>query len=303
MDNLQMIGITHDDVKKGMGDFDWFIKRVADRFGEMTGSAKRQTAAAKLLGRGYQTILPLFSQSSKGLQEQLQWADKYDIAMGDKMVDTTVELAMAQRESKVAWLGIQNMLAKEFMPTIIDVHDEFQAFAAQITDPKLTRDQKIDLIGRKFQKLATMATDIFISVLPGAIEQASESAVKIAGAFIKGFVQAEGWAKFVLGIWLLNKLTKGALITAVLTGGAKLGMKLGQAIVAKVVLWMIGAGVADSLIGTFGKGGEVVTKMTPVMRAAGGILGRAFGLGLVTLGAYVLWTERDKFYRRGQADR
>lgn len=224
MDNLQLIGITHDEVAKGTKNFDWFIQDVAKHFGDMEGGAKRQTAAAKLLGRGYQTLLPLFADGNKSLQEQLGWADKYHVAMGDKMVNDTLDLANAQRESKIAWLGIEHELGRVFMPMLLDAHDQFQDFAQVITDPHLSEDEKIHYVSDKLKELAGKLSQLINDILPGLVSQMANNAPRVALAFINGFISANGWGRLVAGLWLASKLapmfgTKGIFAKLGGTGG------------------------------------------------------------------------------------
>jgi hypothetical protein len=82
---------------------------VADGFGKLHGGTKRQAAAQVLLGRGYQTILPLFTEGTKSLKEQLHWADEYGVTLNKKTLEPIEKLTKAQRELKVANSGCRSV--------------------------------------------------------------------------------------------------------------------------------------------------------------------------------------------------
>lgn len=113
------LGITHKQVADGTKNFTGLVMNLADAFGRAKGSAERQAAASTLLGRGYRTLLPLFASGSKSLREQLGWADKYGATMGRGDVKETMELVQAQRELKVASIGLDEQLARVVIPTLV----------------------------------------------------------------------------------------------------------------------------------------------------------------------------------------
>lgn len=283
-DTFKRLGIRQDEVKAGTKDFSGFVTRLADAFGDAEGGAERQALAQKLLGRGYQSVLPLFADGAKSLQEQLDWADKYHVTMGGQMVKDNMALVAAQRESKVAWLGIQQTLASRVIPILTDAQGEFQDIAKVLTDPKLTDAQKFQIIGKKLAHAADVGFDAFVTMLPEIANRAGEAAPKIAGALVHGFLGANVWGKLAIGTWIGAKLGGGVLLGKAAALGGGMGMKMGAALAERVGLWLIGTGVADSLLNTFGADGKIMTTLGPKVRAAGGALGRSFGLAFVTFG-------------------
>jgi len=285
MDTFRQLGLTQEDVAKGTQDFDGFIQVIADRFGDMEGSAKRQAAAAKLLGRGYQSVLPLFSSGSKGLQEQLKWADKYNVTMGDKMVDSTVDLAMAQRESKVAWLGVQNVLAEEFMPAILDAHDVFQEFADVFTDPKLTTEEKVSILGDRLEEFAEKARDVFEEAMPKLANFVGQQAPKIAVGFVHGFLEADIWGKLVMGAWFFSMMTGGKMRGMIGKAGGKAALWFVTQFLKVTGISMVAGKAWGKIVAIMGPNGRWTKKLLPVLRKTGGKLaGAGLILGIITLG-------------------
>ena len=138
------IGVTQRDLKRTGGDFQKQLMLVANAFGDAEGGALRQQAAQKLLGRGYQTLLPLFAEGKKSLKEQLHWADKYGTTLDKKTTGKLMDFVGAQRESKAAWLGLQQSFTVAVLPMLTEVQDEFQHLAHIVNNPKLSPDEKWD---------------------------------------------------------------------------------------------------------------------------------------------------------------
>jgi hypothetical protein len=150
---FHLLGISQEEVAKGAKNFEWGLLRVADALGKEAGSSKRSAAAKALLGKGFQLLTPLFSEGVKGLKEQLHWADKYGVTLSTKTNDSIMEMVSAQRENKVAMLGLQLSLTKALMPAIHAGDEELQKFIATLNDPHLTAEQKISRISHQFLML------------------------------------------------------------------------------------------------------------------------------------------------------
>jgi hypothetical protein len=101
------------------------LQQAADSWSRRVREAprrhERQAAAQQLLGRGYQTILPLFTEGTKSLKEQLHWADEYGVTLNKKTLEPVEKLTKAQRELKVANLGLQVAFTKATAPALLKV--------------------------------------------------------------------------------------------------------------------------------------------------------------------------------------
>ena len=186
IDSFKDIGISEKDLQKTGGDFNKQLFLIADAFGEAGGGAVRQQAAQKLLGRGYRDLLPLFAEGTKGLKEQQAWADKYGTTLNQKTVKEQMALVSAQRESKVAWMGIQVAFTEALTPALEKANRQFQRIANIIGSDKLTNAEKFEKLGNIIGKWADVALDAFVAVIPKLIEKAGEAAPRIAGALPRG---------------------------------------------------------------------------------------------------------------------
>ena len=264
VDSFKDIGVTQRDLKKTGGDFNQQLLVIANAFGEAEGGAVRQQAAQKLLGRGYQTLLPLFAEGAEGLKEQQAWADKYGATLGGKTVKEQMALVNAQRESKVAMLGLQVSFTEALTPALEVANRQFQKIAKILGSDKLTNAEKFEKVGRIIGKWADKALDAFVAVLPKLVEKAGEAAPRIAKAFIEGFMNAPAWGKLLIGGWLLAKL--GGLAAFARVGG-KAGTTFGRSLIGK-------AGIVGAII-AFGP--DVIKEAFNLGKQAGQAVVDAFG--------------------------
>jgi len=220
------IGVTQRDLKAANGDFTKQLLTVADGFGQAEGGALRQQAAQKLLGRGYQTLLPLFAEGSRSLQEQLHWADEYGVTLTNKTIGPINDLITAQRESKAAWLGIQVTFARAVTPALTEANKKFQSLARIMGNDRLTDAEKFQKAGKKIERWANQAKDAFLEVLPDIVERAAQAGPQIAKALVQGFMQSDAIGKLFLGGVLFARFGGSAAMTAL---GRKMGSKAGLA--------------------------------------------------------------------------
>jgi hypothetical protein len=238
---FHQLGITQEEVAKGADNFEWGLLRVADALGAAEGGAKRTTAAKALLGKGFQTILPLFSEGSKSLREQQHWADKYGVTLDGKTNDAIMDMVTAQRESKVATLGLQIALTKALMPAIEGGQRELQKFIAILNDDKLTDEQKFNRIEKQFLRIEDMLIDMVTDALPRIAEHGGELGLKMAGAVWSGFVNSDLKGKFVIGAWIFSMFGGKELVYA---GAKRIGGQIGLRMGLGLGLGVTGAFIA-----------------------------------------------------------
>lgn len=260
------LGITQREVTAGSKDLGSFLPRLADAFGDAAGGAERQASAQQLLGRGYQTIVPLFADGAKGLKEQQKWADKYGATLTGDTLKAQMDLIQAQRESKVAMLGMQVVFTQALTPALEKANKVFQRLSAIMADDKLTRAEKFEKIGKIIGKWADKAYDAFIKILPKIISKAGEKAPEIAKALVEGFVNAPILGKLFLGTMLITKLGGwGALMGL----GNKMGSKTGTSF-------------ASGFKGALAAGGLLIA-VQQALTTRGGILDTLAGKGTVSI--------------------
>lgn len=236
---FHQLGITQDEVKKGADNFQWGLMRVAEAMGDEEGGSKRLTAAKALLGRGYTTILPLFSEGTKGLKEQLKWADEYGVTLSGKTNDGIMDMVMAQRENKVAMLGLQVTLTQALMPAIKRGDEELQDFIKTLNDPNLTAEQKVKRISKQFLGIEKDIIDVINKALPTVAEHAGQLGVAIAGALVNGFVNSDTIGRVAIAGYVFSLFGGRTLAMA---GAKKVGGLIGTS---------VGIGLATGVVGAF----------------------------------------------------
>ena len=283
---LNMLGITQAQTERGAKDFSFALDLVAKKFGEAEAGPKRQAAAMALLGKGYSTVLPLFSSGKKGLQEQLQWAEKYGVTLDGKTNNALMDLVTAQRESKVAMLGLQLAFTTALLPAIQGGFDEMQKFIAVLNSDDLTRTEKITRIEKQFEGLQDTLIKFVGDALPRVAEQGGELGIELGKAVWRGFENSSLAGKLVIGAWLFKFMGGfGLLATAGAKVGGKLATSLGKRFLATVVPYFAAAGASESLGGVVGiQMGSLKGKFKGYGGLLGGVFGRAFLFAAVTLG-------------------
>lgn len=224
---LNQLGITQAQTAKGAHDFNYALGLVSKNFGKAHSGPERQAAAMSLLGKGYSTVLPLFAQGNKGLQEQLHWADKYGLTLDGKTNKSLMDMVNAQRESKVAMLGLQVSLTKALLPAIKGGEGQLQEFIATLNDPKMSGEEKIVKIEKQFEDLEETLIKVITAALPKVAESGGKLGLALAGAVWTGFENSNLAGKLVITAWLFKFMGGGGLIKA--TAGS-LGGKIGSAL-------------------------------------------------------------------------
>lgn len=236
---FHQLGISQKEVAKGATNFQWGLMRVAKALGEEEGGAKRSTAAKAVLGKGYQSLLPLFSEGTEGLKEQLHWADEYGVTLSGKTNEGIMDMVQAQRENKVAMLGLKVSLTTALMPAIKAGDEELQTFIKTLNSPNLSAEQKVEKIGEQFQGLETEIVKVIERALPTVAEHAGQLGIQMAGAVVNGFVHSNLLGKLAIAGYVFNLFGGASLAKA---GALKVGGKLGTE---------FGIGLATGAIGAF----------------------------------------------------
>lgn len=273
---LNQLGITYNQTARGAHDFNYALKLVGRKFGEAHSGPQRQAAGMALLGKGYQTILPLFAQGNKALKEQLGWANKYGVTLDGKTNKSLMDMVTAERESKVAMLGLQVSLTKALMPAIDAGEGQLQEFIATLNDPKLSSDQKIARISHQFLKLESDLFKLLDKALPKMAEQGGQLGLKLAGALWHGFIHSDTLGKLVIGGWVFKSM--GGLSAIGMLGG-KIGGKLAKALGWKFLTTVAPYFAAEA--GVEGLGSALGSQMGGLKTLFGGkgkVLGKAMGV-------------------------
>jgi hypothetical protein len=279
---FHLLGLTQEDVAHGARDYQWGLLRVADALGEAEGGSKRAAAAKALLGKGFQTLTPLFSEGAEGLKEQLHWADEYGVTLSTTTKDGLMEMVTGQRELKVASLGLQVALTRALMPAIEGGENQVKEFIKTLNDPNLTTDEKIHRIEEQFLGLEDTLIEIVTDALPRVAEHGGELGVKLAGAVVHGFLESDVQGKIVISAWMLHAMGGLGAVSA-------LGGQIGR-----MLAFSIAAALFPRLAEEFAITGSIGLMIKNRWLAMGEMGGRVFVGGLI-LGAALLGYELGKY--------
>jgi hypothetical protein len=273
------LGIGQQELTKHAGNFNWTIMRTAKALGEEKGGTVRMTAAKALLGKGYQSLLPLFSEGVKGLKEQLHWTDKYGGALSNMTEGELMKFVQSQRESKIAMQALKTTLTVALLPALEGGEEQLQQFIKTLNSPKMSGAEKITAIQGQFEGLENTLIEVISQALPKVAESGGKLGLALAGAVWEGFVHSNLLGKLVISAWLIHFMGGGELIRVV-------AGKVGNEIVVGLAKTLV-PGVAAELAAGSTLGQIFETRF----KALGITSGRAFTIGVVAgvalLGVYV----------------
>lgn len=261
------LGITHKDLIRGSHDFDFLLTKLATGFGKLKGGTERQAIAQQVLGRGWKTLLPLFAEGNKSLQQQLHLADKYHVTLSGKTIKSMGELTRAQREAKFAMLGLQVTFAQKLAPTLIKGEKVAGKFISTLTDPKLSSEERWAKIDTIISNVIGGMASGMDKAIPKIADSAAKQAPQVAKAFVTGFENAGAWGKLAIGYWLLRKMGG---VRAVAASGRAAGATWSRAFTSSAsagegVTALMGAGAAGAggAVGAAGGAGAISRESGP----------------------------------------
>lgn len=243
---------------------------VSDALERMPGGAAKAAAAKTLLGRGFQTLLPMLNQGADGIDRMTATAEKYGVTLDGKAIRSTEQLIAAQREADLASLGLQLTLGRTLVPALTELTKAGNEFVLDVRRdwPQIKRE--IEPIVSPIVDVAEAIGDIgekhpaLLRVVGGmAALGTTMKAVKFAGAIsgVTTFLRVAGRAGGLVGRWSsVGTRAGGALATSATdaaTGrlaaeasekgafgrvGSKAGRALGRGIAAGVLVGVVGIG-------------------------------------------------------------
>lgn len=274
---FKRLGVSSKELADGSKDVGGLVTNVADGLDKLGPGTDRTRIAMSLFGKGWQTLTPLIRDGGGALQDQLDLAEKYHVTFTGKTLSDQTDFIAAQRESKLAWMGIQQSLSSAVLPTLTKAEGVFQDFAAELTDPNLTTNEKLTLIADKVKSGFNTAFRFVVKLIPGFASKIGQKVPAVAGAFVQGFLQADIWGKLLLGAWLVKILAGSAIKAAVGSAAVTLAGAFAKRFIATAAVWFLGG----SLVG---KLAQLSPAMSTIGSSLGGAFGRAFAAGAITLG-------------------
>lgn len=184
------LGISQRDLAKGSKDTTYLLGRIADGMGRLGPGAAKAATMAKLLGRGWRDMGPLLREGSTAMNEQLSLANKYGLVMGENQVNQLMKLVAAQRELKMATMGLQVAFAQAAAPIL----QSWTGIISQL----LNQARSGDIGGALAEALSRGVT--------AAVSQIGQMAPRLAQAFAQGFLQAPPLGQLMIGAWITSKM-------------------------------------------------------------------------------------------------
>jgi hypothetical protein len=261
------------------GDFNAVLGETADRLKAMGPGAKRTALTMKLFGRGWQTVVPLLRDGSSEMNQQLALARKYGATFHGHTIKSLNEFIQAQRESKIATMGLQIAVGTTLIPVLTKALGVFSRFVHQMRTGKGAGGQ-----------FAKTAKQIWEGMKP-VVLWVGKATVKVA-AFAAKHHNLVGIATAVFLVHHAFKRLGGGVIFSVVKQLGKLTARAAP-IVARFGAWML---TRFGVIGT--KAGGSFSKTASASAAtktgAWSAAGRTLGFALGTAAAAVIGYELGK---------
>jgi hypothetical protein len=242
------------------GDFNAVLGETADRLKAMGPGAERTALTMKLFGRGWQTVVPLLRDGSSEMNQQLALARKYGATFHGHTIKSLNEFIQAQRESKIATMGLQIAVGTTLIPVLTKALGVFSRFVHQMRTGKGAGGQFADTAKRIWHGAkpvvlwfgrAAVNVAKFASKHPGIVKIATAlflvtKALKLMkfGGAIRGAQTLYGW----LGKTERRAETMPAKVGATQSRWATVGKMLGGVFAASFIAQLTGIEDADPLL-------------------------------------------------------
>ncbi len=158
--SFKAVGISTDELKKGLGSSDEALQRVATGLSNVTDPGTRAALTIKLLGRSGIELLPLLLEGGRGIEEFRARADELGITVSDAAAVIGDQFGDAVKTAQLQVEGLKAKVAEQLLPSmtelvgvISDVLTGLNSLAA--ANPEATR--------------ALFATSVEVGILAAAL--------------------------------------------------------------------------------------------------------------------------------------
>lgn len=115
-DAFKALGVSQDVIKRGK--FDEILAATAGGMEKMKNSPLKGASAMTIFGKSYMKLMPLLNAGSKNFKEQMGLAGDLGAVFSDLDIKNSTDFAKAQRDTKLAMLGLQVSLGKKILPML-----------------------------------------------------------------------------------------------------------------------------------------------------------------------------------------
>lgn len=265
------LGISQRDLAKSGDDLGAILGMVSDGIDKLPSGTNRAAIQSRLFGRSWQVLAPLIRDGSGALNENLKLADKYGATIGGKTLKSVQESIKAQREAKLASIGLQVTLGQTLIPIVDKVVKAFAETVLAFREGTGTAGKLRDMAGQLVDRLQPLGESI--GVIVGWLKQHEQIAKILIGTLVG----------LSVAIWAIN--TALAANPVVLFGVA-----LAALAVAIVTAYRESKTFRD-VIATIGN--VVTTAWTAVRDFASGVIASIKAVTAVVVGEVSQW---DTFF-------
>jgi hypothetical protein len=273
---FRKLGFSQEDIQKGLQDSDAALFKAADGFQHLEGGLAKGAIAAKLFGKGYAKIFPLLREGSRNFKDQIAEARRFGAVLNGSAIDSSLEFAEAQRRLELANIGLQISFTENVLPSLTSLMDGFGEVIHMLQSPKLSADQKINRIGKKFEHLSGVISQGVAEALPVVADAGGKLGLALAKAVWEAFTHSSFLGKLFIGFWIFKAIGG---FSALSTLGAKIGGKLATSLGTKFLETVAPYFAAEA--GVEGLGSALSSRMgglTTLFASSGKVLGAALGL-------------------------
>lgn len=256
---FEQLGVTQDQLVKKGDNLKDVLDLVSDGLGGMKAGPEKAAISARLFGRTWTAIAPVIREGSDEMREQLKLADKYGATFGGKSLEDLEEMIKAQREAKLATLGLKVSFGQLVAPALTRGLQRFSTFWADIRQDA----------GRSADFGDVMALGIRRAV-PEIANEAGRVGPKAAGAFLQGWLHADAWGKLAVFGFLAAKM--GAYKPVGRYAAKKFATSFAPVAATTIAAETTATSGAGSILGRMRAGGK--------LGRIGRIGGRALGAGI-----------------------
>ena len=178
------LGISMDELDK-MSREEVFEATIKG-FQGMEDSTERAALANDLFGKSGQNLTPLFNQSAKQTEEQIELAEKYGMIMPEAAVKASAAFNDSLTTMQMTFTGLKNRMMGEFLPAMTQVTDGMaKLFAGD--------DSGAEDVAKGIEGIIKKVAE----VLPKIVKIGADIASNLAQAFISNIQSKLGGDKLV----------------------------------------------------------------------------------------------------------
>lgn len=215
---FEQLGISMEDAKN-MSREDLFSAAIKGLQG-MSDSTERAALANKLFGKSGQNLTPLFNQTAKQTQEQMDLAEKYGMIMPQAAVKASAAFQDSVTTMQMTMTGLKNRMMAEFLPAVTQITDGLgKMFAGDMSGVKDVANG-IKAVAAKITQMAPVVLS---------------AAANLGKQLLDGIMSHSGEIGTNMGV-LMGKLVQKVVENApkILAAAAKLIINLAKGLISQL---------------------------------------------------------------------